>query len=1040
MDLKTQTYSKYAILTRTTELRMHATAEVPSDRSSEAQTLTMVGGTLIKMFQSQTPVEVVGTKNMSTVQILDLVRQEPIYENLYECPQANLLKVSEALWPYVISIEEPERRLWLVKKEDHCKWIVYLKVNDLVRVSGGPFGKESTFYDCIIRYIGPVSEIHPVGYFFGLELLHLENGFSPQSENIPFSIEYMSSDPSLSIFTTADNLRQSTSEVHKKFSVQDFIGETFTKVRTAIVPSTCANGGSGGSNTNSLRRPKKLKKKYPSSQFYDTPSSPPVESLNTTVNRRVETGQDYEMDRESGKMKHSDELDNATPIISAESDDYKKSIENYERSLERQRGSTVTSAPVPVPTGILKHRHTSASASSGGGSGNKDASVAATTVHPLNLMSMDDREIIIIDPADIRESTKNESNVIVVDKNMQQEVDLAELLGGNWPTTAGDAAAILNNKQLIKSQQTTGSGSQDSIQAKGGRIKSPNPLTHFGGVKSTANVATEGFTGGDGTGDAIGSNKYANSRDSPVYDNLVDIDAPTEMDLIKYTPLQDIPDTALGVGSMVEVSIPEASENLYGVIRWIGMAQGRKQILVGVELEEDQDDRTLPTTNGTYNGMRFFRCHEGRALFVPSDRCSTDRRFIETDGKAASNIPTDSKMFGQVECPSVPGAVAPLKIKSLEELEENCGKFKGIQGHHNSCYLDATLFSMFTFTSVFDSLLFRPPEADDIASYTEVQKVLREEIVNPLRKNVFVRADRVMKLRQLLDKLSSVSGLTSEEKDPEEFLNSLLAQIMRVEPFLKLSSGQDAYFYQLFVEKDERLCFPTVQQLFEQSFHSSDIKLKEVPSCLIIQMPRFGKNFKMYPRILPSQLLDVTDIIEDSPRQCSVCGKLAEYECRDCYGVLQSGVGLESTAFCLKCRDTVHLHARRTNHNPKKLSVPQDFRIMAEHMNVPRLYMELFAVVCIETSHYVAFVKAGSGPDAPWCFFDSMADRKGEKNGYNIPEMITVPDLPLWLSEEGARAVNETSTNDKMLPEHAKRLFCDAYMCMYQSTDVMMYR
>lgn len=78
----------------------------------------------------------------------------------------------------------------------------------------------------------------------------------------------------------------------------------------------------------------------------------------------------------------------------------------------------------------------------------------------------------------------------------------------------------------------------------------------------------------------------------------------------------------------------------------------------------------------------------------------------------------------------------------------------------------------------------------------------------------------------------------------------------------QLSSGQDTFYYQLFVEKDERLSFPTVQQLFEQSFLASDIKLKEVPSCLIIQMPRFGKNFKMYPRILPSQVLDVTDVIE----------------------------------------------------------------------------------------------------------------------------------------------------------------------------------
>lgn len=59
---------------------------------------------------------------------------------------------------------------------------------------------------------------------------------------------------------------------------------------------------------------------------------------------------------------------------------------------------------------------------------------------------------------------------------------------------------------------------------------------------------------------------------------------------------------------------------------------------------------------------------------------------------------------------------------------------------------------------------FRPPNEKDCPQYEEVQRVLREEIVNPLRKNMFVRADRVMKLRTLLEKLSSVSGLTSEEK------------------------------------------------------------------------------------------------------------------------------------------------------------------------------------------------------------------------------------------------------------------------------------
>ena len=64
--------------------------------------------------------------------------------------------------------------------------------------------------------------------------------------------------------------------------------------------------------------------------------------------------------------------------------------------------------------------------------------------------------------------------------------------------------------------------------------------------------------------------------------------------------------------------------------------------------------------------------------------------------------------------------------------------------------------------------------------------------------------------------------------DPEEFLNCLLSQVLKVEPLLKLSSGQDAYFYQLFVEKEEGLILPTVQHLFERSFLTSGIKLKEV--------------------------------------------------------------------------------------------------------------------------------------------------------------------------------------------------------------------
>lgn len=78
----------------------------------------------------------------------------------------------------------------------------------------------------------------------------------------------------------------------------------------------------------------------------------------------------------------------------------------------------------------------------------------------------------------------------------------------------------------------------------------------------------------------------------------------------------------------------------------------------------------------------------------------------------------------------------------------------------------------------------------------------------------------------------------------------------------QFNSGQDAFYYQLFVEKNDELKLPNVQQLFEQSFTTSNVKLREVPPVLIIQMPRFGKNYKMYPRIVPSQILDITDIVE----------------------------------------------------------------------------------------------------------------------------------------------------------------------------------
>lgn len=64
----------------------------------------------------------------------------------------------------------------------------------------------------------------------------------------------------------------------------------------------------------------------------------------------------------------------------------------------------------------------------------------------------------------------------------------------------------------------------------------------------------------------------------------------------------------------------------------------------------------------------------GRGVFVTSDQCSIDRRFLGAEGavgndlnavnenktKTTNGIHDEQQTFGHMECPVVPGAVAPI--------------------------------------------------------------------------------------------------------------------------------------------------------------------------------------------------------------------------------------------------------------------------------------------------------------------------------------------------------------------------------------------
>ena len=59
---------------------------------------------------------------------------------------------------------------------------------------------------------------------------------------------------------------------------------------------------------------------------------------------------------------------------------------------------------------------------------------------------------------------------------------------------------------------------------------------------------------------------------------------------------------------------------------------------------------------------------------------------------------------------------------------------KGIQGRRSSCFLDATLYGMFTFSNAFDILFLEVVTSD--TEGLNLQRILKSEIVHPLRKYV----------------------------------------------------------------------------------------------------------------------------------------------------------------------------------------------------------------------------------------------------------------------------------------------------------------
>ena len=376
----------------------------------------------------------------------------------------------------------------------------------------------------------------------------------------------------------------------------------------------------------------------------------------------------------------------------------------------------------------------------------------------------------------------------------------------------------------------------------------------------------------------------------------------------------------------------------------------------------------------------------------------------------------------------------------LNSLKEIVGDKRGIQGHMNSCYMDSSLFGMFAFSSTFDTLFLKAEDRQDperrvssIQRYRDVRNLLQTRIVSPLRKAKFVRADQIMMLRTELSNAGTINGLLSNEKDPEEFLKVLLQHVLNAEPYLKLKTeNQDVneeYIYQIFSTKQCDITLPTVQFLLEHSFKEQKIILDSAPHVLLLQMPRFGKDYKVYPRIFPSLQLSLDNLTSTTyGPKCIVCLGDARYRCPDCEDIKLYYYTSVFVFYCDSCVEIVH--RKRQDHVPTKLMLPKGVG------NLPPGKMELFSVLAIEKSHYVCFSRCGG----KWVMFDSMADRVGSHFGRNIPKVTELPYLEDWLSSP--QKMLDWMASDRKgstIPVYMDRITKDNYLCMYHSDQVNMF-
>uniref|UniRef100_A0AAG5DBE2 Uncharacterized protein n=1 Tax=Anopheles atroparvus TaxID=41427 RepID=A0AAG5DBE2_ANOAO len=447
----------------------------------------------------------------------------PTNENrVFQCQLSHLQRVPSDIWPYMIAILDPQERCEFAKRPKLFALVKQLNVGDIVMVNWLAKNRHVTF-DCIVRYIGQVPKIGP-GYYFGLELLNLENGESPQKDDIAFVSEHMNCEPRLALFVAANWIKFADDTTggkqhHPKRNLLDSLvcgardlNNRFTRRAGGESSSKSGTGRSGGKSVNGDYPP------YTRSYTPDLTTSGSASGVasnrkSTDIGALHDSFTCLQMDPAGAKAMHHKKMaaSISSPNLSKQDSssstgssgryvnshpmegyggEYHRSVENshglqqnhhhhhhqhavdeLNRSSGRSSQNSSNSSTLKHPkarSGKTGHRLTGSNSSvNSGGAGVGGAGYHAVSKQST-ILSLPDRDVVVIDSNEIDEAVKSASEVIVVDPppmlspTDNREMELMDLLTtSSWPAEAGEVAAILNSTD--KKTQTPPSASASSL-------------------------------------------------------------------------------------------------------------------------------------------------------------------------------------------------------------------------------------------------------------------------------------------------------------------------------------------------------------------------------------------------------------------------------------------------------------------------------------------------------------------------------------------------------------------------------------------------